>query len=452
MPVVAEAQRKWWVLLAMGLGGGLIMLDETVVGVALPALQAALGMSTIASHWVISLYMLVFAALAAAGGKLGDVLGFRNTCLLGLGLFGLASLWAGAAQTGTGLLLARAVQGLGAAIIFPSTVAMISIVFPPQERGMALGIMATIGTLFLALGPLVGGVFTEWVSWRWIFWINIPVVAAIGLAILLAWRDPPRQRGGHPFDFTGLLCLVSGIGLLVFGIMQGPAWGWSRGPIPWILAAATGALIALVALERKREAPLISVKLFANGVFSACVSILFVGQFSKIAVVVFAALYLQRELGMSPLQAGLGLLASVVAFPVLSTRVGKYADRHGARRPVIGGMILATGAMAWLGLATDTASYWVLLPGLALWGVGMSCCYSPTLRAMAASVPLQQQGEVGGIGATARLLGGALGMAIGSTLYISSDSFAPVFLVTAALMGAAALQGWLRIHDHQDTP
>lgn len=190
---IKDESRKWWILIAMGAVAGLIMLDETVVGVALPTVRRDLGMSAVASHWVISAYMLVFTGTAAASGKMGDVFGFKNLVLVGGAVFGLASLSAGFAEGSVFLIAARAVQGVGAAVIFPATIAMVTIAFPKQQRGMAIGILAAIGTTFLAVGPPVGGFLTEILSWRWIFWINVPLVALIVLIVLVVWVDPPRH-------------------------------------------------------------------------------------------------------------------------------------------------------------------------------------------------------------------------------------------------------------------
>ena len=216
---ITDQNRKWWILIAMGACGGLIMLDETVVGVALPTVRRELGMSEVASHWVISIYMLVFAGAAAASGRIGDVVGFKNLLVVGGSLFGVASLASGLADDGASLITARAVQGLGAAVIFPATVAIVMIVFPKTQRGFAMGILAAIGTTFLAVGPLVGGFVTEIFSWRWIFWINVPIVIAIVAIVSVVWVDTPRSGARPRLDYGGLLTLVGGLTLLVFAIM-----------------------------------------------------------------------------------------------------------------------------------------------------------------------------------------------------------------------------------------
>ncbi len=447
---ISEKNQKWIILAAMGVGGGLIMLDETVVGVALPTLQQDLGMTKIAAHWVISSYMLVFAAMAAAAGKFGDIIGFRKLMTIGVILFGLTSLAAGFSETSSFLITARSFQGIGAAIIMPSTVAMIMLVFPKDKRGMAVGILAAIGTCFLALGPLVGGFLTEILSWRWIFWINIPISLFILLIVLWIWKDPPREPQTAPFDKYGFFSLVFALGLLVFAIMQGPSWGWTQAFVLASLLTGGALLVLFVMLERQQDAPLLDVRLFRLGPFSVCVFILFTGQFCKITIVVFGALFLQEILGMPPLTAGFALLAAVAGFPVLSPLVGKLADNYGPRVLVLSGLTIATLAMFWITYTLNGGSYLLILPGLLLWGIGMPFCYSPTLRNIANTVPEDKQGEVGGIAVTARLLGGVFGVAFGSSLLLMTGGYQPVFLVTAAIMLFAVISAAI-VLERQET-
>ena len=280
---MTDESRKWWVLIAMGASVGLIMLDETVVGIALPTIRRDLGMSEVATHWVVSVYMLVLTGVAAASGKLGDIFGFRLVFLVGAAIFGLASLAAGFAQGGGFLIAARAVEGVGAAVFLTLSIPMIAVVFPKEKRGMAIGVLAAIGTTFLALGPLVGGVLTELVSWRWIFWVNVPIVMLATPIILAAWTDPPRASERPRFDYGGLVTLVIGLSLLVFAIMQGVSWGWTRNVILGCLAGGLAILALFFLIERRRTAPLIEIGLFRIPTFGACNFVLFAGQYSKIA-------------------------------------------------------------------------------------------------------------------------------------------------------------------------
>jgi MFS family permease len=292
---------------------------------------------------------------------------------------------------------------------------------------------------------VVGGFLTEVVSWRWIFWVNGPIVAAIVVIVVVAWVDVPRPGDRPRFDFAGLATLVAGLAMVVFAIMQGAVWGWTQAVIVALLAGGVVLLAIFTFVEARRDEPLIDVDLFQIASFSACTLVLFVGQFSKIALIVFAALYLQDDIGMSPLDAGLALLVAVAAFPFLSPMVGRMADRFGARRPVLGGLALATLGMFWIGVALAWDSYALLLPGLIMWGLGMPFCYAPTMRTMANAVPQDKQGQIGGIVITARLVGGTFGMAIGSTLLVATGSFTSVFLATAAFMLAVVVIGYFAI-------
>lgn len=226
--------------------------------------------------------------------------------------------------------------------------------------------------------------------------------------------------------------------MVVFAIMQGSVWGWTQAPILALLFGGISVLVLFVFVERRVDDPLIDVALFRDASFSACNCVLFAGQYAKLSIVVFLALYLQDAVSMSPLNAGLALLVSVAAFPFLSAPVGRVADKHGARRLVLGGLAVATVGMFWLALAVPQDSYWAVVPGLILWGLGMPFCYAPTLRAMSNSVPTEKQGQTGGIGVTSRLFGGVIGTAVGSALLVGG-SFPSVFLATAAVMLTALL-------------
>ena len=444
---INDTNRRWWILIAVSAIPGLILLDETVVGVALPTIRQDLGMSETAAHWVISVYFLAMTAFAAAFGKIGDIVGFDKLLYIGAALFAGASLAAGFADSGAVLIAARAVEGLAAAIIFPGVIAMIAVVFPPEQRGMAIGTMASVGTIFMVGGPLIGGFLTEIISWRWIFWINVPIVAAIALVIALAWVAPQRKAETSRFDYSGLVTLITSMTLIVFAVMQGGSWGWGNPIILTCLIVGLAVLAVFIIIENRRDAPLLEVDLFRIGEFSACTLLMFVGQYTKITVVIFGALYLQQKLGMSPLTAGFALLAAVAGFPFLSAPAGRSADKHGARKPVLLGLGLATLAMAWIVVAAIWDDYLLLLPGFLLWGIGMPFCYSPALRAMANAVPQEKQGQAGGVSITGRLVGGTVSVALGSTLLVATGSFQLVFLTTTVIMAAVWLAAWRAIAE-----
>lgn len=443
MSLIRDEQRKWWVLAAMGAILGVILLDETVVGVALPTIQLELSMSEIASHWVINVYMLLLAGLAAAAGKLGDVAGHGTLATIGLAIFGFASLACGFATDGTLLIVARGVQGAGAAIIFPASLAMVMIAFPERQRGLALGAYGAIGTVFLALGPLVGGVLTDAASWRWIFWINPPIVLLIALIIAAAWTEPPRRSERQRLDMTGLVLLVGGLSLTVFALMQGPDWGWVTPAVSLSLTAGVALLVAFVVFERRHRMPLIEVDLFFNRTFAASNLVIFTAQYSKMAVFVFGALYLQDILGMTALFAGLALLPTVAPQPFTAPLAGHVVDRFGTRSPTLCGIVFLLAGILWIGIAVSSPGYAWLLPGLLIWGLSMAFLFVPPQHAVMNSVPVEKQGQAGGIVMSSQLLGATIGMAIGSTIFSTTNDFQYVFLSNAALVAVVLVVAWL---------
>ena len=449
MPYVSDNTRKWWTLAAMGAVLGIVLFDETVLGVALPTITNELGLGQIEAHWVINAYLLVFAGLAAAAGRLGDIVGLKALFVIGIAVFGLASLACGFAESGFWLIAMRAVQGIGAAVIFPASLAIITHAFPPEQRGVAIGIYGAIGTFFLSLGPVAGGLFSELLSWRWIFWVNPPIVVAIALTVMAVWQDPPREGAPVKLDTSGTVSLVAGLGLVVFAIMQGPDWGWQHVAIWATLAAGLVVLIVFVAIERRMPQPLIDVTLFKNGAFTAFNLAIFIAQFSKIAVFVFIALYLQNVLGFGALIAGAALLASTVPTLMTSLPTGKILDRVGARVLVLGGAAASAIAMLGLTLGVIWNSYALLLPALIIWGACMSAVFVPSLREVMNTVPPDKRGEAGGVSMTAQLLGGTIGMTACSTLLAVTSVYWPIYLLTGCLFLAVLALGWFTIAPYR---
>ena len=440
-----EEHRKWWILAAMGAILGIILLDETVVGVALHTIQADLDLSDVNAHWVVNIYMLVLAGLAAAAGKFGDIFGHRLVMSAGLVVFGVASLACGFAQSEQWLIVARALQGAGAAIIFPTSLAMATIVFPPEKRGLALGIYGAIGTTFLALGPLVGGLFTDLLSWRWIFWVNPPIVLMVVIIVFAAWQPLPKTEMKERFDVIGLLLLVCGVSMTVFAIMEGPDWGWTNATILSLLLLGIALLVAFVFVELKRNEPLIPVELFLNPTFSGCSLVIFAAQFTKMTVFVFGALYLQEKLDLSPLMTGIALLPTVAPQVFTAPVAGRVSDRFGARWPSILGVAAMLAGLVIVTFAMSSDSYVLMFPGLLVWGLSMAFVFVPPQRAVMNSVSPQQQGEAGGIAMASQLMGATIGMAVCSTLFSMTDSYEMVFLGTCVFTLAVLAVSWLTI-------
>src|SRR3990172_7240142 len=255
--ILASENRKWWTLGAVAFALFMIMLDNTVVNVALPSIQRSLGATISELEWVVSAYALTFAVLLLSGGKLADLFGRRRVFLLGLGVFALSSLFCGLASSADVLIAARAVQGVGAALMMPATLAIISATFPPKERGLAIGIWAGVSAMALAIGPLVGGLLTEHVDWSWIFYINVPIGAlgiVAGRIIIQESRDMSRVQS---LDVPGLVTNAAALFALTFGLIEANRYGWTSPTIPALFGAAPAGLAAFAALEHRRPAPLL---------------------------------------------------------------------------------------------------------------------------------------------------------------------------------------------------
>lgn len=434
--------RPWGVLAAMGFTLGIVVLDETIVGVALPRMESDLGMTALTGHWVVNAYLLALTGLAGVAGKAADFLGYRRLFLIGVSGFGLGSFSCGFAPGPAALITARVVQGVGAAMVFPLTIAMIARVFPPEKRGLALGIYTTFGGVFMTLGPLLGGIFTQMLSWRWIFWVNLPVVGVIIAAFLANWREPVDRPASSFEDRLGPVLFVTGLLLVTLGVMQAGDWGWTSPAILGCLVGGVAALAAFIAIELTRRSPLFDLRLFRHGAVTASGLIIFMGQFDKISIVIFVAAFLQHRLGMSPVQAGLGLLPAMILLPFSSFLAGWASDRFGSRAPMLAGFAFALLGILAIGLLAPLARYVLLVPSLVVFGLTLPFHYVPTRRCMVNAVAPAQQGEVSGISMTAQLLGGSLGLAITSAVFVATRSFPAIFLVSGGVSAVAWLLAW----------
>lgn len=439
-----EGARKWWIGLAMGAALGLFTLDETIVGVALDAIQRELGLSELTAHWVVNAYLLTLAAFVAAGGKLADVFGLRRVFMTGLVTFGVASLAAGFAEGSTWLIAARALQGVGGAVVVPVSLAMITTSFPRDQQGTALGVYGALGGLGLAMGPLLGGVLTETLSWRWIFWVNPIVVAAIAAVVVIAWKEPER-RPSPPLDIVGLTTLVLGLTGLVLGVMQGEDWGWTSVGVLASLAVGAAALIYFVVSQLRRANPLIELALFRDATFSSANSSVFLGQLVKVASLVFFPIYLQQVLDLSPLEAGLAVMPAGIAGLAGGPVAGWATDRYGPRMPTLVGLVASAASLAWLAAWSTGTSYWPMLPAVVVWGFTLALVFAPPLTAVMTSVPQEQQGEASGISGTAQMVGGTIGVAIFSALLSAGADFDVLFFgaAVASLGVFAVCWAWL---------
>jgi EmrB/QacA subfamily drug resistance transporter len=410
--IFAEENRRWWTLGALCFALFMIMLDNTVVNVALPAIRADLGISVSELEWTVAAYALTFASLLLTGGKLGDLTGRRRIFIIGLTIFTLSSLACGLSSSAPQLISARAVQGIGAALMMPATLSIISATFDARERGMAIGIWAGVSALALAIGPLLGGIITEHISWNWIFYVNVPIgVLAVIAAIFVVpeSRDTSREQR---LDLPGLL--TSGIGLLalVYALIEGHQYGWTSARIIGLFVVAAVALAAFVLLEMHQRLPMLDLTLFRNGTFLGANIVAILVTLAMFGIFVFFPIYMQTFRGWSPIQAGAALLPWTLMVVIFAPIAGKLSDRVGSRWLMAGGMTVVAACCLLLSTVTLHSTFWNMLPAFLLGGLGMSFVMTPMSAAAMGAAPVAKAGVASGVLNTFRQVGVALGIAI----------------------------------------
>jgi EmrB/QacA subfamily drug resistance transporter len=423
--LMTAENRKWWTLGAVSFGLFMIMLDNTVVNVALPTIQRDLGAGLSELEWIVSGYALTFAALMLTGGKLADLLGRRRVFVSGLAIFAGSSLACALAPSAGFLIGARIVQGAGAALMNPATLSIISATFPPRQRGTAIGIWAGVSALALAIGPLVGGLLTEHVGWSAIFYINVPIgLLAIAASVLLIDESRDTTEGQRP-DLPGQL--TSGVGLfaLTYGLIEANGYGWGSVRIVGTFAIAAAALVAFVLLERHQRAPMLDLRLFRNATFSGANVVLLLVALAMFGVFFFISLYMQNILGYSPVQTGAAFLPMTVLIILVAPLAGKASDRYGSRWLMTIGMVLLGVQLLYLSQMGADASFWNLLPGFFVGGVGMAMTMTPTAAAATRAVPVEKSGVGSAVLNAMRQLGGSLGIALMGAIVAAQTSKSP---------------------------
>jgi len=426
--VLAEENRKWWTLAAVAFGLFMIMLDNTVVNVALPSIERDLHVSISSLEWVVTAYALTFAALLITGGKLGDLFGRRRIFILGIAIFTLSSLACGLAPTSGFLIGARAVQGVGAALMNPASLSIITATFPPRERGQAIGIWAGVSAMALAIGPLVGGLIVDNINWNWIFFINVPV-GVVGIIVSqLVIKESRDTSHEQSIDVPGLVTSSAGLFALTYALIEGNGHGWTSPEILGLFAAAAALLIAFVVLERYQRLPMLDLSLFRIGSFTGSNIVAMLVSLGMFGVFFFVSLYLQNILGWSPTKAGASFLPMTILIILVAPIAGKMSDRIGSRWLMGGGMTLVSISLLLYQRVGLHSTFWTLLPAMLLGGIGMALTMSPMTAAAMSSVPVDKAGVGSGVLNSFRQLGGSLGIALmGAILasYVSTTSVSP---------------------------
>jgi EmrB/QacA subfamily drug resistance transporter len=423
--IFAEENRKWWTLGAVAFGLFMIMLDNTVVFVALSAIQDDLHIATSELEWVVNGYALTFAVLMLTGGKLADLFGRRRIFIVGLAIFTAASLACGLATGASFLIGARIVQGVGSALMNPATLSIITATFPPRQRGMAIGIWVGVSAMALAIGPLVGGVLTEQINWSWIFFINVPVGIA-GIVVARLVIDESRDTSEEQrLDLPGLLS--SGIGLfaLTYGLIEANNYGWTSSRIVGSFAVAAVGLIIFVLLELRQRVPMLDLSLFKNPTFAGANTVMLLVALAMFGVFFFNSLYLGTVLHYSPIQTGAAFLPMTVLIVLIAPIAGRFSDKIGSRWLMAGGLIFLSGSLLAFSRLGLHSSFWDILPGLLLGGVGMSLAMTPTTAAAMSSVPVDKAGVGSAVLNSMRQVGGSLGIALMGAIVASSITVAP---------------------------
>ena len=423
--ILAPENRKWWTLAALSFALFMIMLDNTVVNVALPSIQRDLGIGISELEWIVTAYALSFAVFLLTGGKLADRYGRRKVFLIGLTIFTLSSLACGLAGSASMLISARAVQGVGAALMMPATLSIISAVFPPRERGAAIGIWAGVSAMALAIGPLIGGVLTEKVNWNWIFFINVPVGILGIVAAFILVPESRDESADQRLDLPGLITAGVAVFALTYALIEGNSYGWTSARIISLFILFAVSLGSFIVLELRQRAPMLDLSLFKDSTFAGANSIALMVSLAMFGVFFFISLFMQNILGYSAIKAGATFLPMTVLIILVAPLSGALSDRLGSRWLMAGGMTLLTGSLLLFAQLDASSTFWDILPALLIGGVGMAMTMSPMTSAALSAVSVDKAGVASGVLNTFRQVGGSLGIAIGGAILASYVSVPP---------------------------
>jgi EmrB/QacA subfamily drug resistance transporter len=411
-----------WTLAVSALAIFMVSLDNLVVTNALTSIREDLGASLEALEWTVNGYTLAFAVFLLTGAALGDRFGRRRVFLVGLGIFTVASAAAALAPSTGALIAARAVQGLGAAILAPLSLTLLSTAAPADKRGLALGVWSGVSGLGVALGPLVGGAVIEGISWQWIFWLNVPV--GLVLAPLAARRLEESHGPAGRLDFAGLALASAGLLGVVYGVVRGNPAGWGSPEVVGSIAAGAVLLVAFVAWELRASAPMLPMRFFRSRQFAATNGVSLAMTFGIFGSIFLLAQFFQTVQGYSPLEAGLRTLPWTGMPMFVAPLAGIFSDRIGSRPLMSAGLFMQATAIAWLALvSTPDVAYGLLVPAFVLGGAGMALVFAPAANAVLGAVRPEEAGQASGANNAIRELGGVLGVAVLAAVFTAAGGF-----------------------------
>jgi EmrB/QacA subfamily drug resistance transporter len=406
---------RWWALTAVSLATLMTYLDNNVMNVALPTIQRSLHLSVSGLEWIVSSYLLVLGGLLLVGGRIADIYGRRRVFLIGLAIFTLSSLAAGLAGSGGVLIAARAVQGLGAAMVMPATLAIIAATFSDaKERTAAIGIWGAVGALGLALGPVIGGLVSQHLHWGWIFLINVPIGVITAAIALPSIAESHGRTGasGHRLDVPGLVSSAVSLFALTYALIEGQDKGWTSVSIIASFAVAAVGAAVFLAVEARSENPMVPLPVFRSAPFSGGLGTMMIWSFGVLGIYFFTSLYLQGILGFSPTKAGLAFVPMalcVAAAAVLSPRVVAVIGGH--RTVALGMAMMTVGLVLFAGLGASS-TFNALLPGFILFGLGAGLMNVPVTNAIVGGVPTSQSGIASALLNASREVASLLGVTV----------------------------------------
>ena len=437
-----------WTFVITSVALFMVTLDNLVVTMALPVIREDLGASLSQLEWTVNAYTLTFAVFLLTGAALGDRFGRKRMFVAGLAIFTVASAAAALAPSIETLVIARAIQGLGAAMVTPLTLTLLSAAVPAEKRGLALGAWGGIGGLAVALGPVVGGAIVEGISWQWIFWLNVPIgliLAPLALRRLTESRGPDRV-----LDLPGLAFVSAGLFALVWGLVRAEGQGWTSPETFGAFGAATILMVAFVLRELRTPAPMLPMRFFQNRTFAAsnvASLFMFFGMFGSIFLL---SQFLQTVQGYSPLEAGLRTLPWTAMPIFIAPIAGSLSDRIGGRPLMAVGLAMQAVALGWLALVTEPdVAYSSLVPPFVIAGIGMALFFAPVANVVLSAVRPIEEGKASGTNNAIRELGGVLGIAVLASIFATYggyesavayvDGLTPAIWVGAGVVGLGAL-------------
>ena len=409
--------RKWWVLIAIGVGSFMSAMDASIVNTILPILRGAFNSEVADIEWVVTIYLLVLSGLLLTFGRLGDMRGHRSTYVWGFGIFILSSALCGASWSTASLVLFRGIQAIGGAMLASNSPAIVTGNFPASERGRAFGLAATMTYLGLTVGPALGGGLTQAFGWRVVFYINVPVGAlALFMSLRFIPKDSPIEKR-QPFDLPGAAVFLAGLSLLLLGLNKGADWGWTSPAVLGLLISSLFLLVFFIVIEKRSLAPMLDLSLFRTSLFSTSVASAVLNYICVYSITFLMPFFLIQGRGLNPAQAGLLLTVQPVVMAVTAPLSGTLSDKIGSRLPGMMGMAFLSAGLFLLSYLAATTGLWMVIVGLILTGSGIGTFISPNTSTLMGAAPKARQGIASGVLAAARNFGMVLGIGLAGAIF-----------------------------------